>query len=97
MTPNSGFMINYGRCTVQKRKTNYVKGEFRGFMFAQFNNPEDCDYAIQLLKNIGLEGGDNIWAKPDRGFEDLCSAQNGYWINPCGQYRKRVKFNLGLK
>ena len=53
-----------------KVKKVYGKGVFRGFMFAHFNNPEDCDYAIQLLKNIGLEDGDKIWAKPDREFED---------------------------
>ena len=52
-------------------KKVYAKGDFHGLLFAQFDCPEDRDYAIQLLKNTGSEeNGETIWAKPDRKLEE---------------------------
>ena len=43
----------------------------RRLSYAQFDCPEDRDYAIQLLKNTGSESdGETIWAKPDRKLEE---------------------------
>ena len=38
-----------------KVKKIYAKGEFHGILFAQFDCPEDRDYAIQLLRNSGCD------------------------------------------
>ena len=54
-----------------KTEEHIFEGRVSWTLFAQFYTPEDCDGAIELFKSSGFqEGGEIIWANPDRKIED---------------------------
>ena len=47
----------------------YSKGEFRGIVFAKFDDKAARDTAVKLLRqSASREGGNAVWAKPDQAL-----------------------------
>ena len=45
----------------------YIKGEFRGIVFAKFDTNGERDAAVRILRATRCnEGGNVVWAKPDK-------------------------------
>ena len=44
----------------------YIKGDFKGVLFAKFASSGARDLAVDVLRKVGCkEGGHDVWGKPD--------------------------------
>lgn len=59
----------------------YIKGDFKGVLFAKFMSKGAHDVAVDLLRKAGCkEGGNDIWGKPDLPLADRCKSSFAFGL-----------------